>query len=99
MFDIDFELFGETIRNIFGCVCYFIVNCHGGVKCVFALLMLFRFVILLTMWSCRRLQLLCITPFGILCLSAIRIKFVNIILVLILVIGSYTKNANAAASI
>ena len=25
------ELFGETIRNMFGCGCYFIVECYGSV--------------------------------------------------------------------
>ena len=25
------ELFGETIRNMFGCGCYFSVDCHGSV--------------------------------------------------------------------
>ena len=27
------ELFGETIRNMFGCVCYFVVECDGVVEC------------------------------------------------------------------
>ena len=27
------ELFVETIRNMFGCVCYFIVECDGVVVC------------------------------------------------------------------
>ena len=27
------ELFGETIRNMFGWVCYFVVECDGVVKC------------------------------------------------------------------
>ena len=36
---------------------------------VFALLMFFLCVILYTMWSGKSLQLLCILPFGILCLS------------------------------
>ena len=44
---------------------------------VFALLMLFLWVILHTMWSGKSLQLLCILPFGILCLSAISMMFVN----------------------
>ena len=26
------ELFGETIRNMFGCVCYFLVECDGVVR-------------------------------------------------------------------
>ena len=25
-------LFGETIRNIFGCGCYFVVECYGKVE-------------------------------------------------------------------
>ena len=24
-------LFGETIRNVFGCSCYFVVACYGSV--------------------------------------------------------------------
>ena len=47
---------------------------------VFALLMLFLYVILHNMWSGKSLQLLCILPFGMLCLSAISIMFVNILL-------------------
>ena len=27
------ELFGETIRYIFGCGCYFVVKCYGSVEC------------------------------------------------------------------
>ena len=27
VFDSVCELFGETIRNMFGCVCYFVVKC------------------------------------------------------------------------
>ena len=38
---------------------------------VFALLMLFLYVILHTMWLGKSLQLLCIFPFGMLCLPAI----------------------------
>ena len=44
---------------------------------VFALLMLFLCVILHTMWSGKSLQLLCILPFGKLCLSAISMMFVK----------------------
>ena len=44
---------------------------------VFALLVLFLCVILHTMWSGKSLQLLCILPFGILCLSAISMMFVK----------------------
>ena len=42
---------------------------------VFALLMLFLWVIFHTMWSGKSLQLLCISPFGMLCLSAISMMF------------------------
>ena len=44
---------------------------------VFALLMLFLCVILHTMSSGKSLQLLCILPFGMLCLSAISMIFVK----------------------
>ena len=44
---------------------------------VFYLLMLFLCVILHTMWSGKSLQLLCILPFGMLCLSAISMMFVK----------------------
>ena len=47
---------------------------------VFSLLMLFLCVILHTMWSGKSLQLLCILPFGILCLSAISMMFVKFML-------------------
>ena len=30
-FDSVRELFGETIRNVFGCSCYFVVECYGCV--------------------------------------------------------------------
>ena len=54
---------------------------------VFALLMLFLCVILHTMSSGKSLQLLCILPFGILCLSAISMMFVNILLAVCLLVG------------
>ena len=47
---------------------------------MFALLMLFLCVILHTMWSGKSLQLLCILPFGMFCLSAIGMMFVKIML-------------------
>ena len=47
---------------------------------MFALNMLFLCVILRTMWSGKSRKLLCILPFGILCLSAIKMMFVKIIL-------------------
>ena len=31
VFDSVCELFGETIRNVFGCSCYFGVECYGCV--------------------------------------------------------------------
>ena len=33
VFDSFCELFGETIRNMFGCGCYFVVECYGSVYC------------------------------------------------------------------
>ena len=30
-FDSVYELFGETIRNVFGCGCYLVVECYGSV--------------------------------------------------------------------
>ena len=47
---------------------------------VFAQLMLFLYVILHTMSSGKNQQLLCILPFGMLCLSAISMMFVKIML-------------------
>ena len=47
---------------------------------VFALLMLFLCVILQTMSSGKSLPLLCIFTFGMLCLSAISMRFVKILL-------------------
>ena len=44
----------------------------------FALLMLFLFVILHIMWSGKSLQLLCILPFGMVCLSAINMFVHNL---------------------
>ena len=48
---------------------------------VFTLLMLFLCMILHTMWSGKSLQLICILPFGMLYLSAIRRMFVKNMLV------------------
>ena len=45
---------------------------------MFALLMLFLCVILHTMFLGKSLQLLCILPFGVLCLSAISMMFKKI---------------------
>ena len=54
---------------------------------VFALLMLFLCVILHTISSGKSLQLLCILPFGMLCLSAISMMFVNILLAVCMLAG------------
>ena len=54
-------------------------NLRAGSQ-VFAVLMLFLCVFLHNMWSGKSLQLLCILPFCILCLSAISIMFVKIML-------------------
>ena len=54
---------------------------------VFALLMLFLCVLLHTMWSGESLYLLCILPFGMLCLSAISMIFVKIMLAVCILLG------------
>ena len=53
---------------------------------VFALLMLFLCVILHTISSGKNMQLLCIFPFGMLCLSAISMMFVKILLATCMVV-------------
>ena len=54
---------------------------------VFAFLMLFLCVILHTMSSGKSLHLICILPFGMLCLSAISMMFVNILLAVCMLVG------------
>ena len=54
---------------------------------VFALLMLFLCVILHIMCSGKSLQLLCIFPFGMLCLSTISMMFVKILLAVFILVG------------
>ena len=54
---------------------------------VFALLMLILCVILLTMSSGKSPQLLCFFPFGMLCLSAISMMFMNILLAVCILVG------------
>ena len=44
-------------------------------------------VILHIMWSGKSLQLLCISPFEIVCLSAIRMMFVKILLSVCMLVG------------
>ena len=54
---------------------------------VFTLLMLFLCVIVHTMSSDKSLQLLCILPFGMSCLSAISMLFVKILLTVCMFVG------------
>ena len=54
---------------------------------VFALLMLFLLVILHTMSSGKSQQLLCILPFGMLCLFAISMMFVKILFAVCMLVG------------
>ena len=54
---------------------------------VFALPMLSLCVIVHIMWSDKSLQLLCILPFGMLCLSAISMMFVKIMLAVCMLVG------------
>ena len=54
---------------------------------VLALLILFLCVILHTMFSGKSLHLLCILPFGMLCLSAISMMFVKILLAVCILVG------------
>ena len=54
---------------------------------VFALLMLFLCVSMHTMWSGKSLQLPCIFPFGMLCLSAISMMCGKIMLAVCMLVG------------
>ena len=54
---------------------------------VFALLMLFPCVILHNMWSGKSLQLLCTLPIGMLCLSAISMRFVKSMVAVCMLVG------------
>ena len=62
---------------------------------VFALRMLFLCVLLHTMWSGKSLQLLCILPFGMLCLSAISRMFVKIMLAVCILVGMWSERKRA----
>ena len=67
---------------------------------MFAFLILFLCVILHTMSSGKSLQLICIFPFGMLCLSAIRMMFVKIMLaVCILVDMVVSAKADSVSSV
>ena len=54
---------------------------------MFALLMLFLYVIFHTLSWGKGLQLLCILPFGMMCLSAISMMFVKILLAVCILVG------------
>ena len=54
---------------------------------MFVLLMLFLCVLSHIMWSGKSLQLLCILPFDMLCLSAISMMFVKIMLAVGMLVG------------
>ena len=54
---------------------------------VFALFMLFLCVIVHTLSLGKSMQLLCILPFGMLCLSAISMMFVKILLAVYMLLG------------
>ena len=54
---------------------------------MFALLMLFIYMILHTMWSGKSMQLLCILPFGMSCLSVISKLFVKVMLAVCILVG------------
>ena len=49
------------------------------------------------MWSGKSLQLLCILPFGILCLSAIRMRFVKIVFAVCMLV-SVVSSVNCVQS-
>ena len=66
---------------------------------VFALLVLFRCVILHNMWSGKSLQLLCILPFGMLCLSASRIILQNILFAICTSVGVVVCKKAASVSL
>ena len=75
------------------CLCFFmseVISSFRSLRAgshVFALLMLFVCVILHTMSSGQSLQLLCILPYGMLCLSAISMMFVKILLAVCMLVG------------
>ena len=67
---------------------------------VFVLLMLFLCVILYTMFLGKSLQLICILPFGMLCLSVISMMFVKILLAVYMLVGMVAwANAGSVFSV
>ena len=74
-------------------------NLRAGSQ-VFALLMLFICVILHTMSLGKSLQLLCILPFGMLCLSVIRMMFVKTMLAVCMLVGMVVRaKADSVSSV
>ena len=75
------------------CLCFCMSEVISSFSClragshVFALLMLFICVILHTMSLCKSLQWLCNFSFGMLCLSAISMMFVNILLAVCILVS------------
>ena len=82
VFDSVCELFGFCMSEVIPSF----KSLRAGSQ-VFALIMLSLCVILHTMWSGKSLQLLCILPFGMLCLSAISVMFVKIMLAVCMLVG------------
>ena len=93
VFDSVCELLGETIRNVFGCSCYFVVECYGCRKLsphlgslragsqVFALLNVISLCdFAYYVYRARACSCYASCPFGMLCLSAISMMFVKIML-------------------
>ena len=64
-----------------------------------ALPILFLFVIVHTMWSGKSPQLLSIFPFGILCLSSIRMRFMKILLAVCMFVGIVVKTNSDSVSL
>ena len=67
---------------------------------VFSLLMLSLCVLLHIMWSGKSLHLLCILPFGMLCLSAISMMFVKSRLAVCMLVGMVVRaKADSVSSV
>ena len=82
-----------SVRSV-GLVCVFcmseVISSFKSLRAgsqVSVFLMLFLCVILHTMWSGNSLQLLCLLPFRMLCLSAISMMFVKIMLAVCMLVG------------
>ena len=69
------------------CLCFCMSEVISSFKSLRAGSQVFFCVILHTMSSDKRLQRLCILPFGMLCLSAISMMFVKILLAVCMLVG------------